>query len=298
MAATPQSSDERLIKIANTLMLVRAAMAGNTQSSILVDLSDDDTAFFEESLSSGEYLDFLDRNPQFSALDAADAPDLTWNEYAAAGQSVEDFVNSFRRAGLAAEGSSTAVPPLHGSDEAASTTKADSQPAKSYQRSGNHSLSAVIQSVHKSTIDEVRFRAAESDTFKGFSEEITHWHAEHKPTPRIHTLADAFADAFEKAQLFVARSNPRRGSLISQVDLSQAQLTTTFSEVFADLANHAGIPQEHLYVAALSWVNELQSGQMTWHAGSVEYLQNQSVLVEPQAAEISQSESKTDESRH
>ena len=98
MAVSPQHSDERLNKIASTLMLAREAMAGGTRSTFLVDMSDDDAAFFEASLASGQYLEFLDRNPQFKVLDAADAPDLTWDDYAEAGQSVEDFVNSFRGA--------------------------------------------------------------------------------------------------------------------------------------------------------------------------------------------------------
>ena len=97
MSADSQLSDARLSKIVTALSLARAAMAEGQPPSILVDLTDEDAALFESSLHSGEFLAFLDRNPQFEALSPPpEDRDLTWEEYAAAGLSVSEFVESFR----------------------------------------------------------------------------------------------------------------------------------------------------------------------------------------------------------
>lgn len=97
MSAPQQISDERLAKIASKLLLAHAAMSGDANAPRLVDLSDEDAELFETSPLSGEFLAFLDRHPQFEAMSRPEEiPDLTWDEYAAAGLSVSEFVDSFR----------------------------------------------------------------------------------------------------------------------------------------------------------------------------------------------------------
>jgi hypothetical protein len=97
MSATQQVSDERLAKIASTLLLAHAAMAGAPNAPRLVGLTEDDAELFEISLHTGEFLAFLDRNPQFEALSPREeSRDLTWDECAAADLSMSEFVNRFR----------------------------------------------------------------------------------------------------------------------------------------------------------------------------------------------------------
>lgn len=294
MATTPQSYDERLNKIASTLMLARAAMAGDTQSAVLVDLSDDDTAFFEASLASGEYLDFLDRNPQFSALDASDAPDLTWDEYAAAGQSVDDFVNSFRRSEDASEGASTAVPASHGSDETASTTKAEPQPAIHFYN--------VEIPWSKVKGDEVASAIRGSGIFSASNVETAPLYAIKRLTSPVRTSADAFADAIgpnAKALLFAARSNRNKWSTLSApIDLDPAQWPNMCAEIVGILARHAGMTPDLMREAAVRWLHEVSVGQAPGYSGVTVYLQKDSVKVEPRSGMIPKSAVKPDKSRH
>lgn len=183
-----------------------------------------------------------------------------------------------------------------GSDETA-TTKAEPQPA-------SHFYNVVIP-WSKAEGDEVVSAIRGSGIFSASTVEFAPLYGVKRLTltSRVRTPADDFADAIgpnAKVLLFSARSNPRKESLTlsSLVDLGQIQWTKICTEVVCHLARHAGMTPERLHEAALSWLHEVNAGQMTGFGGLVVYLQKESVIVEPHSAAISQSEIKTDKSRH
>lgn len=270
-----QQPDERLARIASTLAQARSSLTGDPQGSYLVDLSDEDAELFDASLKSGEFLAFLDRNPQFDVHEAADGePDYTWDEFAAAGQSIDGFVGSFRPASL-----TMPVDPVVQAQTSATVDSkqtailaaldAFDQAQQRLPKVGNvvfptlhhGSMGAPNETPPLSTFTRTGwplpkgFYAQASPTTAAFSQQTT------ANTFAILMGPHAVAVLDQARRKSTAQWNALTVPLTVPVDVGSSPWPFMCMTIVNILAQHAGLSSDQLRAAGAQWLREVQTGQ-------------------------------------
>lgn len=229
-------SDERLTQIAAKLQQARAPVATDPQASYLIELSADDAELFDASLKSGEFLSFLDRNPQLEAKDStASTADYSWGDFASEGKSIAAFVEEFR-------------PTLGTQVDTKDPINAMIARIKSSQKALQASGATATKSSFR-FVGDPDYRALlvsgsvprkrSSDTFANL----------------LGTHATA---ALTAARL---RAPAKVNAFSTEKVRSPAEWSATCVEILGLIAQHAGIPLKDVQVAGERWLHEVKAGQ-------------------------------------